>query len=147
VTSGAVERLGGHLRVGVVRLSPDGILAYERMITDLYVRLELLDTRNGEFLGAFGGAHPTWSPDGATLAFVGAGRLRLMDPDGSNVRILAEPVRSRGPLAWSPDGRLIAYIDEDGTVNAQPIDGGPAWPLTPSGVDVIDVSWAASPGR
>jgi dipeptidyl aminopeptidase/acylaminoacyl peptidase len=154
VTTGEVERLAGHLPFVEVSLSPDGILAYERMITDIYVRFELLDTRNGRFLGAFHGSSPTWSPDGDTLAFVvgslafvGASRLMMMDPDGSNVRTLVEPVRKGSSLAWSPDGRLIAFMDRDGTVMAQPIAGGPAWPLTPSGFEVDDVSWARSPGR
>jgi hypothetical protein len=49
------------------------------------------------------------------------------------------------PLAWSPHGSVIAYIDEFRTLIAQPVGGAEPWPLTPSGFAVADVSWVESP--
>ena len=48
-----------------------------------------------------------WSPDGARIAFIKVNRaeektrLYVMDPDGSNERLLTDE-RNAGPLAWSP---------------------------------------------
>ena len=60
---------------------------------------------------------PTWSPDGAWIAFgrapadAASGRqLWLMRPDGSAARALtSEPNLFHGPPAWSPDGTTLLY--------------------------------------
>lgn len=65
--------------------------------------------------------HPSWSPDGSNIAFVSAGAIFLMDPDGSNRRLLTGRLGSG--LTWSPDGSKIAFkgsdaiyvVDADGT--------------------------------
>jgi hypothetical protein len=62
---------------------------------------------------------PVWAPDGSRLAYIGASaaagpyQISVVDPDGSNVRVLEHP-----PLAcncafrWSPDGtKVIAWLD------------------------------------
>ena len=54
-----------------------------------------------------------WSPDGAHIAIMndlqpGGGRLYVVNADGSGVRVLRDNYEPGG-LAWSPDGRSIAY--------------------------------------
>ena len=58
---------------------------------------------------------PTWSPDGRKIAFVGDGKIYVMNADGSGKRRLT-PTRNAAPdyrpdvgPAWSPDGRKIAF--------------------------------------
>ena len=65
----------------------------------------------------------TWSPDGSRIAvyselepgseeqFPSAGRLFVMDADGSDIRVLAEGVFLPG-FDWSPDGSRITFAEQ-----------------------------------
>jgi Tol biopolymer transport system component len=70
-------------------------------------------------------ARPAWSPDGR-IAFthVHRGAVYVIRPDGSDRRVLAK-IPGAKPVwgvAWSPDGRLIAFIG-DGFLWAMNADG------------------------
>jgi TolB protein len=87
--------------------------------------------------GTPGGAlDPTWSPDGAWLAYAGHDGLALevhaVQPDGNGEqRLTQDGFLARSP-AWSPDGRHIAYLSsrtgffEVWVVDVQPAASG-AW--------------------
>ena len=68
---------------------------------------------------------PRWSPDGARIAYIaGGGRgpgtqaaLRVYDFDGAITMTLSEHVLASGdeaPMAWSPDGTRVAFIEAAG---------------------------------
>jgi len=60
-----------------------------------------------------GDTAPAVSPDGKSVAFIRDGReLRVLDLDAKQERRVAEGhlTRSRRGLAWSPDGRWVAYL-------------------------------------
>ncbi len=79
---------------------------------------------------------PVWSPDGHTIAFVSSRGNQgltfgvwLVDPDGSNLRNIANP--GLGP-GWSPDGHWVYYSTWSGAAATDivlkkiPVDGGSA---------------------
>jgi len=73
---------------------------------------------------------PSYSPDGTEVAFIsgrsGTPQVYIMDADGSNVQLLTPftaGVRSyRASPDWSPDGRAIAYEQQNGNFQIWMID-------------------------
>jgi Tol biopolymer transport system component len=92
----------------------------------------------------------SWSPDGSTLVYMqwpgnsGHGSVYLIDLDGSNPRLLADT--SNSPT-WSPDGSMIAVVDELGVLRVLGLDGKTTTTLDNlSGFTVIGVvSWTGVP--
>jgi hypothetical protein len=80
--------------------------------------------------------HPTWSPDGKSVAFARDGDLWTIGASGHNATpVLVNGEHAVREPAWSPDGALIAfhhslYTDQIWTVHP---DGSHAGPLTALG--------------
>ncbi len=92
---------------------------------------------------------PAWSPDGSTIAFSSLGELKLMSPDGSNVRTLPGPGWEARP-AWAPDGTRLVYSSWRGgpsDLYSKRIDNSDERNLTntPNGDD-WDPQWAKPAG-
>ena len=99
---------------------PDGTVAYTS--NDYFIfdegryRHGVYLIRPGEEEGRFlrPGYWPTWSPDGASIAFTVEQIVVLMDPDGANPRELTAGMYPE----WSPDGRWLTYFKPgDGYAN------------------------------
>lgn len=66
--------------------------------------------------GSQGDYAPRFAPDGKSIAFVRGGtELCVIDADGKNPRslakgLIADPIQVGKPLAWSPDGRWLAFF-------------------------------------
>jgi WD40 repeat protein len=89
-----------------------------------------------------------WSPDGATIAYqdvhlpYAPSSLYLLDADGRNKRLLVDGVYSMFDLAWSPNGRWLAFsgrFDRSATTSAQ------IWLINPQTGERLQL--LASPGQ
>jgi len=116
--------------VGEVKLSPDGSrIAYTVINNDgdarPYSQLWLMTVADGTSIklssGKEGSSNPEWSPDGQWIAYDGKlgdkSGLIVARADGSNAKFLAplrwtnSPLPSTGKsIAWSPDGKRIAFV-------------------------------------
>lgn len=105
------------------------------------------DGSNPHAITTFDDIDPTWSPDGAMIAFAssrtGERQLFVMSADGSNVRQVTKVQDMGGRSSWSPDGMRLAFyagpfgdhdiyiINADGTALVQLTNGGdnlgPSW--------------------
>lgn len=76
---------------------------------------------------------PAFAPEGSELAYIRGGReLRILDTESGRERTVADgalraaPWSVGGRLAWSPDARWVAYVDQAGpfsNVHLAPADG------------------------
>jgi Tol biopolymer transport system component len=70
---------------------------------------------SGQGARVFGG--PAISPDGQHIAFSvqqhGQTLLYVMQPDGTNARVVAASLHLQGAPAWTPDGQSITSADDD----------------------------------
>ncbi|MHC4171690.1 MAG: tetratricopeptide repeat protein [Planctomycetota bacterium] len=82
---------------------------------------------------------PCWSPDGKSIAFIRysdaswnkkkhdyINNICIVRPEGGEVRQLTSESdkAARATIAWSPDGKSIAYYSEDKTIRVIPVKGG-----------------------
>jgi WD40 repeat protein len=86
-----------------------------------------------------------FSPDGKTLGTASwDNSIRLWDLAGGIIRVIREPVREVEHLAFSPDGSLLAAVDEtDGSIwllNA--LDGTPIRELPLAAGLVLDADFS-----
>jgi TolB protein len=69
-----------------------------------------------------GGGAPSWSPRGGRIAFQRLGDVFTVRPNGKAVRRLTRSGLITDP-AWSPDGRLIAFVRDDVSIVAMRTNG------------------------
>jgi Tol biopolymer transport system component len=96
--------------------SRPGLIAAENLGAGIVVMPAGGGSADGWFHPVVTGAHPAWSPNGETLAFVDGEKIVLADRAGHHFStLLTDPTGVFG-LDWSPDGRKIAYMCDESAV-------------------------------
>ena len=68
-----------------------------------------------------GGSHPTWSPDGERIAFIGSnGEPYVVNVDGTGLTRLTELPGDGNRPAWSPDGARHAVRQSEDDMGSYP---------------------------
>lgn len=131
-------------------LSPDGQSVALALTRDLDTgHFELwtvsVDGRGLERLSSTGDVLSTaWSPDGSRIAFVdgsaladssdgAVGDVYVVRTDGSDLRRIVRAFTGIGGVAWSPDGKRLAFEDEAQRISIVDADGGKADVVAPDG--------------
>lgn len=77
------------------------------------------------------GMSASWSPDGENVAFDKNGSVWVMKANGTDAHLVAQVPSSTAGIAWSPDGKWIAYaIADRGDVMLVRPDGSDEHALT-----------------
>jgi tricorn protease len=106
---------------------------------------QLTNTPDAEFGASF-------APDGRHIAFIRAGKLWIMEPDGSGQKPLVDQVQVID-YDWSPDGKWVVYSRMDGALASElyiiPSDPAlaklhPAHNVTRYATYNSDVTWSAN---
>jgi len=94
------------------------------------------------------GSEPAWSPDGRSLAFVSyrdrlgrtcfhecstSGEIYLLEVETGEIRRLTRSQASDSSPAWSPDGRMIAFVSDRSNRQEHAYE---IYVMSPSGDDV-----------
>jgi len=115
--------------LGMLAVSPDGTkVAYTARGADRKERIWLRDLGRGTAApieGTDDGASPFWSPDGRTLGFAAAGKLKTVGLNEGSVQILCDVAASGVFAIWMHDGNVVyTEVLKGGTFWLVPGGGG-----------------------
>ena len=127
--------------IGSPVLSPDGQHVAFRALNDLYT-MKIGETPAPLLKDRCYKSDPAWSPDGRTLAYASdrSGKLEiwLRDLTSGADRQLTDTPAAAVSCTWSPDGSMLAFLDQTGALHTVEV-------ATKSVRKVFDSLW--EPGR
>ena len=123
-----------NMRIATSELSADGrqlalIALDDHDQSGLWVRA--VDSGTARLLPGTENAHsPFWSPDGRSLGFFDADRLKTVAVSGGAPKVLAEVTGDARGGSWAPDEVIVFAPTFQGGLMKVPARGGPVSPLT-----------------
>ncbi|HEV2762406.1 MAG TPA: protein kinase, partial [Pyrinomonadaceae bacterium] len=117
---------------GAPVISPDGrrVVLVVRDVAgrqSLWLRpLDALDAQ--QLAGTEGAVSPFWSPDGRSIGFIAAGKLKKLDLSGGPAQTLSDAISVGG--AWNRDGVIVFARSPTEGLYRIPAAGGTPEPLT-----------------
>jgi len=144
----ADSKISSALQWGGNAVSPDGkkiVFPASKKDNKLYSKVDIytIPVEGGEpeqlTISPGQDRFPCWSPDGKLIAFIRYSEaswneiehnyimnICIVSAEGGEVRQLTSESHcvQRATIAWSPDGKSIAYYSEDKTIRVIPVQGG-----------------------
>jgi eukaryotic-like serine/threonine-protein kinase len=118
--------------VGAPLISPDGrrvVLIVSDAAGRQSLWLRPLDALEAQPLaGTEAGDQPFWSPDGRSIGFIAAGKLKKLDVSGGPAQTLSDAISVGG--AWNRDGVIVFSRSSAEGLYRIPAGGGTPEPLT-----------------
>ncbi len=121
--------------IGFPAVSPDGHqIAFLSLSDDWFsgdaIWIRRPDSLDAQKLEGTGGARaPFWSPDGRSLGFFTAGRLKTIEVETGRVTVVCGAASGFGG-AWGPDGTILFSADERSPILRVSASGGTPAPVT-----------------
>jgi Tol biopolymer transport system component len=126
--------------------SPDGrTLVFSREQRGVSHVLQMRADGSGQRRIASRAERPAFSPDGRTIAFLRNSSIWLMDADGGRQRRVPRVGSGHFDLAWSPDGRYLAYQYQYRELRVIALDGTNRRLLPTYGADISGMDWGPNP--
>jgi Tol biopolymer transport system component len=126
--------------------SRDGqTIAFSRELRGVFHVLRMRADGTGHRRIAARADRPAFSPDGATIAFLRNGSIWLMDADGARPRRFPRAGSGHSDLAWSSDGRYLAYQYQHYELHVIALDGTTRRRVPSYGADITGIDWGPNP--
>jgi Tol biopolymer transport system component len=122
-------------RIAFIRSLPGGQADLWVMNADGTGQVRLTSTDESE-------TAPEWSPDGTKIAFTSSGHVRVINPDGSNLRTLAPG----NEFDWAPDGEELVVNTGSDLVIAR-ADGSGVRPIAERAGREYEPDWSPDGSR
>jgi WD40-like Beta Propeller Repeat len=124
LTSAIAPRVGQTFHVTSQCWSPDD----KQLVFEIEGSVRVYDLESGKTSVLASGTgprenlNPTWSPDGKQIAFLESGAYYSISPSGGDRKKLFTKKNACSGLSWSPDSRIVAYVEELGFLQGGALD-------------------------